>query len=100
MGAWRITPAHAGTSFASSPSFDRKRDHPRTRGDKLFERSHNHADKGSPPHTRGQVCLLSLAYFFLRITPAHAGTSVPPLLRHGGGEDHPRTRGDKIWCVV
>ena len=52
--------------------------------------------QGSPPHTRGQAYNYFWVTNYVRITPAHAGTSF-----HGAGRyrvqwDHPRTRGDKF----
>ena len=90
-----ITPAHAGTSRAARSGRAAKKDHPRTRGDKVTEKAPQQIWKGSPPHTRGQASHQKLTGWHKRITPAHAGTR-----NRCGGKlpvawDHPRTRGDK-----
>ena len=71
---FRITPAHAGTSPAGEAADPVRSDHPRTRGDKKVDIRPQQIERGSPPHTRGQV-LFFVAYMIRgRITPAHAGT--------------------------
>ena len=75
-------------------------DHPRTRGDKQSARSVKSFDKGSPPHTRGQVTQRKFCDKFCRITPAHAGTRRRKRSAFAGREDHPRTRGDKRRKMV
>ena len=70
-----ITPAHAGKSVKGLYYFLFVKDHPRTRGEKLFS-SHAHLyPVGSPPHTRGKVTF-----------------NGKPVL---DTQDHPRTRGEK-----
>ena len=74
---YRITPAHAGKSIAFvflPPAFE-----------------------GSPPHTRGKGRLFWLLCQSQRITPAHAGKSEPAGRSRRGKEDHPRTRGEKVF---
>ncbi len=94
--AERITPAHAGTSRCTAQSERCPEDHPRTRGDKYSFRKSLVAAAGSPPHTRGQVFILSIFRTQPRITPAHAGTRSCARGGRLGKWDHPRTRGDKI----
>ncbi len=71
----RITPAHAGKSRCGYLPVLPK--------------------PGSPPHTRGKVVEAVNWFNQLRITPAHAGKSFYEYSRAIGGEDHPRTRGEK-----
>ena len=71
----RITPAHAGKSPINGVLFGKKRDHPRTRGEKTKAEELTGAGVGSPPHTRGKGGLISLSSTFDGITPAHAGKS-------------------------
>ena len=71
----RITPAHAGKSRRKDSGHGRAKDHPRTRGEKVFEYSFQIVVRGSPPHTRGKV-------------PVYALSSATK-------RDHPRTRGEK-----
>ena len=91
----RITPAHAGTRRSLEHFQEREMDHPRTRGDKATPATLRTRTRGSPPHTRGQVCLASETFQGMRITPAHAGTSTNGRFLWGTRTDHPRTRGDK-----
>ena len=91
----RITPAHAGKSTFIRCGDTLRRDHPRTRGEKLLQRFMQKFSKGSPPHTRGKAPLVSSLKWGLRITPAHAGKSERGRNRSRTGQDHPRTRGEK-----
>ncbi len=72
-----------------------KRDHPRTRGEKLVLMPETFGKRGSPPHTRGKVFLKLPDNTEIRITPAHAGKSEAVLEIANGLKDHPRTRGEK-----
>ena len=90
-----ITPAHAGKS-SWPPGFLRPcRDHPRTRGEKKKEKPQGLVEVGSPPHTRGKALTPSVYVTCHGITPAHAGKSFRALPGDPGGQDHPRTRGEK-----
>ena len=42
----------------------------------------------------------SLIHSNARITPAHAGTSSIDMLTFIGSQDHPRTRGDKLYSSL
>ena len=70
-----ITPAHAGKRCAARPGCARIRDHPRTRGEKMWGECCQYWDLGSPPHTRGKDFLLRAPAHTSRITPARAGKS-------------------------
>ena len=50
----RITPAYAGKSGCCGLCFRPDRDHPRIRGEKLFQVVCTTCTLGSPPHTRGK----------------------------------------------
>ena len=69
------------------------RDHPRTRGKHSDPEDVGVLQPGSPPHTREAHRRLSADYVPVRITPAHAGSTVCSQPCDGGSEDHPRTRG-------
>ena len=91
-----ITPAHAGKRYFYVLGDVNKRDHPRTRGEKLSVPSSKRPLTGSPPHTRGKVCSTRCRASSQGITPAHAGKSK---FLHGlslSYRDHPRTRGEKV----
>ena len=74
----RITPAHAGKSFASLLISAYFRDHPRTCGEKRPRPGKPGPVKGSPPHMRGKVYPIPHGPVVLGITPAHAGKRKPP----------------------
>ena len=90
-----ITPAYAGKRSPGgrppAPSWD----HPRIRGEKLAGLVRLSAGLGSPPHTRGKVVGDLLDDHPLRITPAYAGKSLPPVQSCMLHKDHPRIRGEK-----
>ena len=69
------------------------RDHPRTRGKHSDPEDVGVLQPGSPPHTREAHRRLSADCVPVRITPAHAGSTVCSQPCDGGSEDHPRTRG-------
>ena len=95
MAEVRITPAHAGTRKRRTRIIPRSEDHPRTRGDKWANSIISSIEIGSPPHTRGQGSRAGKRLWWMRITPAHAGTSWPLCWAARLSRDHPRTRGDK-----
>ena len=91
----RITPACAGKRIRWRPSWYRRRDHPRLRGEKGFLLYPCCSFGGSPPLARGKGLLLPPLVSPVRITPACAGKSIagfPVSLSDG---DHPRLRGEK-----
>ena len=99
-GEVRITPAHAGKSTYFLAFCYCVRDHPRTRGEKMFSSVLYVLLMGSPPHTRGKVPPADMTISPGRITPAHAGKSACIDWYSGQSWDHPRTRGEKlILCL-
>ena len=71
-----ITPAHAGKRRLSLTAKNAKRDHPRTRGEKVRTSGSKKVQIGSPPHTRGKALPFDVFELQRGITPAHAGKSV------------------------
>ena len=51
---------------------------------------------GSPPHTRGKLQRCYYGNQVIRLTPAHAGKTIPPTLIVGRTQAHPRTRGENV----
>jgi len=91
---YRITPAHAGTIPALTCLPAVVEDHPRARGDHKLEKEVYLTEQGSPPRTRGPLCVTRHPDSLDGITPAHAGTMrFDPQGRCPTG-DHPRARGD------
>ncbi len=93
----RITPAHAGKRSSERQEDNPARDHPRTRGEKFYQRWKRNSELGSPPHTRGKVNYSIYKAGKGRITPAHAGKSSCAAFARAVAEDHPRTRGEKVF---
>ena len=52
---------------------------------------------GSPPHTRGILCLNHVNWNVLGFTPAYAGNTPRPIAPRGTGRVHPRIRGE--YCL-
>ena len=74
-GSVRITPARAGKSLEWSLLQFRRRDHPRTRGEKDETRNNALVTLGSPPHARGKAEHGKEIKVSGGITPARAGKS-------------------------
>ena len=72
-----------------------KWDHPRTCGEKRFNRDQTILTTGSPPHMRGKDAFISPYGDIPGITPAHAGKRSVNLPFFGQQKDHPRTCGEK-----
>ena len=90
-----ITPACAGKrEFRSSPRWC-PRDHPRVCGEKKTVNPKTDKRVGSPPRMRGKACLTLIIRLLLGITPAHAGKSLPAVLKCPPTRDHPRVCGEK-----
>ena len=90
-----ITPARAGKSLSAALRGGLFRDHPRACGEKGFSVCCRAGRLGSPPRVRGKVCMASMSYKILGITPARAGKSSRPALGAWSGRDHPRACGEK-----
>ena len=92
--AIRITPACAGSTFSTNLKFSLSKDRPRLRGEYFFNVKDCIFFTGSPPLTRGVLCLCCSGLCRHRITPAYAGSTI----RYKNGkkylEDHPRLRGE------
>ena len=72
-----ITPAHAGKRELAAATKSLCGDHPRTCGEKSVVLNTLEHRLGSPPHMRGKVALQHAPDRNFRITPAHAGKSIP-----------------------
>ena len=94
-----ITPAHAGKSAVSMLLIFRRRDHPRTCGEKWYNAAQSWNQMGSPPHMRGKVLMVYVTFASSGITPAHAGKSEKKLHGAANQKDHPRTCGEKMKCL-
>ena len=91
----RITPAWAGKRACCPSLSDRRQDHPRMGGEKLYEQMEQGAGRGSPPHGRGKVCRCCCGRTAAGITPAWAGKSSSRKSVEAMARDYPRMGGEK-----
>ena len=71
-----ITPACAGNTAGGAPDLRCNRDHPRLRGEYLFQRYNGLHSAGSPPLARGILISASDCGLLDGITPACAGNTL------------------------
>ena len=90
-----ITPACAGKSGFWSTKAPEGRDHPRMRGEKVWDMMLFLAPLGSPPHARGKADMPRPGHQDAGITPACAGKRRSRNRKRAFGRDHPRMRGEK-----
>ena len=91
-----IIPALAGNTVASSSKPRRNPDHPRSRGEYGLRCAGRHRGRGSSPLSRGIHAPSTGLEVFQRIIPALAGNTSGRCLWPGGGQDHPRSRGEYV----
>ena len=89
-----IIPAYAGSTAVAPASGRAVWDHPRIRGEHVFQLITKDPCPGSSPHTRGARELLCADGFRRGIIPAYAGSTPLTDLKSVGGGDHPRIRGE------
>ena len=100
MRALGITPACAGNTAGGAPDLRCNRDHPRLRGEYLFQRYNGLHSAGSPPLARGILTMLMIQDGIEGITPACAGNT---RLNHPHDltpRDHPRLRGEYFQMLL
>ena len=93
-GGCGITPAHAGKTRKASLRHILPPDHPRACGENLSGHLRQGPEGGSPPRMRGKQKVQRPANRGSRITPAHAGKTLPDLLAAWSRPDHPRACGE------
>ena len=96
---FRITPACAGNSNASTTMGTYTQDHPRVCGEQSSIFNVPKSQIGSPPRVRGTVPHPPGYMYRLRITPACAGNRNWDSDLYGGAGDHPRVCGEQIRCT-
>ena len=96
----RITPAHAGTTTTITNNYSDCEDHPRSRGNYVLRIVTLIRAIGSPPLTRELHNGIVGKTYTVRITPAHAGTTVKLLYTKFLMEDHPRSRGNYFFLTI
>ena len=95
-----ITPAYAGNTSRKITSTLLQKDHPRLRGEHSFFLSPKQSFLGSPPPTRGTLCIINALIFNAGITPAYAGNTIALSVNTLMPWDHPRLRGEHLSSTV
>ena len=96
----RITPAGAGKTLQRLVRRVAERDHPRRCGENLSKIDFTVEHVGSPPRMRGKRFYKLITAASGRITPAHAGKTVPPIVKSRHNKDHPRACGENCQPVT
>ena len=89
-----ITPAFAGKASNGMSFRLPSRDHPRVRGEGVYETRTEQHTSGSPPRSRGRPPPAACGNGAVGITPAFAGKAVYPYQERSEYGDHPRVRGE------
>ena len=90
----RITPAHAVKTQPLPSRFCYGPDHPRACGENLHKQFCIPRSTGSPPRMRGKLSQPDRIFCIHRITPAHAGKTMPRRAPEFMRTDHPRACGE------
>ena len=91
---FRITPAHAGKTWAHRTRTNLCADHPRACGENTRTIWEDNYKGGSPPRMRGKLWLACNFWLSGRITPAHAGKTFTASTGSHSAPDHPRACGE------
>ena len=92
--AWRLIPAHAGSTQDSPLGVMYIRAHPRSRGEHVGLDRTSDLLSGSSPLTRGAQAIVRPEATRVRLIPAHAGSTRSGLPHRHAGWAHPRSRGE------
>ena len=95
-----IIPAYAGSTHRPRLDSDRKRDHPRIRGEHRVRLSARSKPRGSSPHTRGALSQPPGCTADAGIIPAYAGSTTCPCAKAAACWDHPRIRGEHVIALA
>ena len=90
----RIIPAYAGSTSRHSWPTSPTADHPRIRGEHVFDSKTFELGEGSSPHTRGAPMNPLWYVSNSRIIPAYAGSTLGAVGLSSIRGDHPRIRGE------
>ena len=96
----RIIPAYAGSTASSPRRQPCAPDHPRIRGEHVFQPMTKEPCPGSSPHTRGARQRSAHAGDDYGIIPAYAGSTARRPDRRLRHSDHPRIRGEHVLVGV
>ena len=93
---FRLIPAHAGKTAASTSPRGMRPAHPRSRGENPNQRLTVRGRRGSSPLTRGKHVPLDERPFLGGLIPAHAGKTGRTTSRPLSTPAHPRSRGENF----
>ena len=88
------SPAHAGTTVATTAACSSPREQPRSRGDDDRGTINGNRDDGTAPLTRGRLLQENASGRGRRNSPAHAGTTRAGECQRSRSSEQPRSRGD------
>ena len=94
LGPRRIIPAYAGSTGPPPAETQRRLHHPRIRGEHDVFADQVAQTKGSSPHTRGALVMVTHTFYYIRIIPAYAGSTRSGTSNSASTRDHPRIRGE------
>ena len=89
-----LIPDHAGSTRGRSACTLRGGAHPRSRGEHCSSTPTIRTMTGSSPLTRGALNFTVCKLSYIRLIPAHAGSTRPPIPRPSPSRAHPRSRGE------
>ena len=95
----RLIPAHAGKTLPVTVVPISPPAHPRSRGENSDVSWPRATTRGSSPLTRGKRPRRGLSPRRLRLIPAHAGKTSPPMPPHVARAAHPRSRGENLVAL-
>ena len=90
----RLIPAHAGSTDRIPGQGHESAAHPRSRGEHIIAWAFTTGVPGSSPLTRGALGEACEAARFVRLIPAHAGSTCSSALAAARSPAHPRSRGE------
>ncbi len=93
-------PACAGSSWSAGTEPERRRDHPRVRGEQTKTGGELDERTGPSPRARGAARRVAPSGRGDGTIPACAGSRPPRSPRTAPGRDHPRVRGEQISAVT
>ena len=91
-----LIPAHAGKTFAPTPSSPCSEAHPRSRGENAVLGMISIHENGSSPLTRGKLRERVFHVVKPGLIPAHAGKTTAASMRASRSSAHPRSRGENL----
>ena len=89
-------PAHAGKTCYPKIRSSSRKEHPRARGENIYQHLSLLMTLGTSPRTRGKLLRTGASLLRTRNIPAHAGKTCPPSTPPTHAQEHPRARGENV----